>query len=59
MHMIKKGQVEKIQSVPSEVEFINKIIPFFKDWRSSHFTSCQRIEKCGVISKDKKVNFLV
>jgi transposase-like protein len=26
MHMIKKGQVEKIQSVPSEVEFINKIM---------------------------------
>jgi transposase, IS6 family len=26
MHMIKKGQVEEIQSVPSEVEFINKFM---------------------------------
>jgi len=26
MHMIRKGQVEEIQCVPSEVEFINKII---------------------------------
>jgi hypothetical protein len=26
MYMIKKGQVEEIQSVPSEVEFINKIM---------------------------------
>lgn len=26
MHMIKKGQVEEIQSVLSEVEFCNKIM---------------------------------
>jgi len=26
MHMIRKGQVEEIQSAPSEVEFINKIM---------------------------------
>ena len=26
MHMIRKGQVEEIQSVPSEVEFINNIM---------------------------------
>lgn len=26
MHIVKKGQVEKIQSVLSEVEFINRIM---------------------------------
>ena len=26
MHMIRKGQVEEVQSVLSEVEFINKIM---------------------------------
>ncbi|SMC45814.1 hypothetical protein SAMN04488500_103167 [Sporomusa malonica] len=26
MHMIRKGQVEEIQSVPSEAKFINKVM---------------------------------